>query len=200
MSAPHVSAAVALLISLGGPGDPDDIAQVLRETAQREGNAWDEKLGWGELDVTAAAQSWYGPLPNGAPDAIATVEPTSGKKPLEVTLKARDTTDPDGNVVSYEWAISGADDEAGAFVQVTLEEAGEYEITLTATDQEGLADSDTVIVEVFSPESEEEEEDEGCGCGTVGSGADPGMLLLTAIVLGCLVVMTRRVAVQRAAC
>jgi len=55
MAAPHVSAAVALLLSLNAALTPDEIRFILESTAFDLGpNGWDEEYGHGLLDVAAA--------------------------------------------------------------------------------------------------------------------------------------------------
>lgn len=54
MATPHVSGVAALLISRGIT-NPDQVRQVLQETAQRKGTYWpNPEYGWGLVDATAA--------------------------------------------------------------------------------------------------------------------------------------------------
>lgn len=53
-----------------------------------------------------------------------------------LTFDASDSTDPDGDVVGYEWAFRrGA--KAGAVVEHAFRRAGNYRVTLTVTDDDG---------------------------------------------------------------
>ena len=93
---------------------------------------------------------------NVAPVAVAAATPTVGTAPLEVQLTGSGSTDEDGTIVSYAWSIDGRDDLTEADPVVTLEEAGEYAIVLTVTDDDGATDADTVLVTVTAPEPEPE--------------------------------------------
>ena len=91
---------------------------------------------------------------NVAPVAVATATPTTGTAPLEVQLTGSASTDEDGTIVDYAWSIAGRDNLTEADPVVTLEEAGEYAIVLTVTDDDGATDADTVLVTVTVPEPE----------------------------------------------
>ena len=90
------------------------------------------------------------------PVAVATATPDSGAAPLEVQLDASGSTDPDGSIVAYRWTIPGMDDSTESTVTVTFETAGNYEVVLTVTDDEGATATDTVVVTVTEPEPEPE--------------------------------------------
>lgn len=180
MSAPHVSAAVALMLAMGGPGDPDEIASILRETAKSDLGGWDKFIGYGELNVSGAIAAYHEPLPNSPPEAIGYAEIYSGIVPETVLLFGDDSTDPDGNIVSYSWELHGGQTSTGKVVQIEILEAGEYEAILTVTDEEGESDSTIVNFELTDPPppdaSEDSDDDEkGCGCsinGTTGKTGD----------------------------
>jgi MYXO-CTERM domain-containing protein len=197
MSAPHVTAVAALMIAAGGPGAPDELEQVLRETAWGGVGGWDDFFGWGEVDAAAAVAEWAGPLPNGPPVAKASAVPSSGKVPLEVDLSALESSDPDGNIISYSWDLDDGREEDGALNSVRFDEPGTFEVELTVTDQEGRQGSDTVTVEVFVPKEEQEKDEGGCGCSAGGKGSDPVGMFLTLLVAGWLYTRTRRAGEDR---
>lgn len=61
MSAPHVTGAAALLLSLDPTLSPSEVLRVLRNTARDTAEpGWDYETGWGIVDALAAAQ-WVAP-------------------------------------------------------------------------------------------------------------------------------------------
>ena len=192
MSVPHVSAAVALMIALGGRQGPDRIAEVLRETATRETEGWDTMLGWGELNVTAAVEMYAGPLPNGPPTADAQVVPSSAEVPVQVIFSGTDITDPDGNIVSYEWDLGNGEQLSGRFLEVEFTEPGQYEAVLRVTDAEGRTDSDWKAYELKAKKKPAEpQEESGCGCAVASGAPDCSWILMLLLVLGLIFVRPR---------
>ena len=84
---------------------------------------------------------------NRAPVPVASANPAQGIAPLETTLSAEGTVDPDGEAVSYEWDLEsdGSVDATGPSVSHTYP-AGAHTATLTVRDARGLAARDTVQV------------------------------------------------------
>ncbi|NHN41380.1 PKD domain-containing protein [Halorubellus sp. JP-L1] len=64
-----------------------------------------------------------------------------------VTFDARESRDPDGDVVAYEWGFRGESRE-GAVVERTFRRAGNYVVTLSVTDDTGTSASVDVPVHV----------------------------------------------------
>ncbi|MCP4701824.1 MAG: S8 family serine peptidase [Gammaproteobacteria bacterium] len=90
--------------------------------------------------------------PKQAPTASFTASPANGTAPLKVTLDYSASKDPDGQIVSYQWAVNGQAVEADSSAQektITLTSPGTYTISLTVTDNDGLTDKaeQTVVVE-----------------------------------------------------
>ena len=54
----------------------------------------------------------------------------------------------DGEIVSYEWDLGDGTTETGDVIEYCYEEAGEYEVTLTVTDNDELTDTCTTEVTV----------------------------------------------------
>ena len=187
LSAPHVSAAAALMMSLVGKDDPDAILNAIIETARKDEPGWDEMLGWGELDVTAAVEKLYGDLPNGAPQAKISAEPSGGQAPLKIRFTGKNSTDPDGNIVLYQWDFDNGEKLEGANYEITYESPGTYQVVLTTEDAEGLTDTDSIeiLVSKQSASDTKEEEEGGCGC-SVGNSANhtgsKGPLLLLVLI------------------
>ncbi|RKZ60442.1 MAG: hypothetical protein DRR08_11330 [Candidatus Parabeggiatoa sp. nov. 2] len=102
------------------------------------------------LAYSAAALLLMGSLPvsaNQLPKADFTVDPTSGPAPLEVTLDASASSDPEGGIQHYEW--SAADQTtAGLKASMTFENPGTHEIELVVIDEFGASDTahQTVLI------------------------------------------------------
>jgi WD40 repeat protein len=89
-------------------------------------------------------------LPPAAPIAIAGSDRVAaGLNGFSATvgLDASGSVDPDGEIVSYAWSIEGSVFTTGAKVQAVLA-VGIHRITLTVTDNDGLTDSDEIVVVV----------------------------------------------------
>ncbi|MDX2304172.1 MAG: T9SS type A sorting domain-containing protein, partial [Microscillaceae bacterium] len=69
-----------------------------------------------------------------------------------VSLNGAASTDADGTIVSYVWTENGAQIATGVSPSVTLS-VGTHTITLTVADDDGVIDTDEVIVTVNAPAS-----------------------------------------------
>ena len=80
---------------------------------------------------------------NRAPVALITADNPIGAAPLAVSLSAAESRDPDGDAVTYAWAI-GDDAVPGtdAGFTFTFEEPGTYTARLTVTDAQGASATD----------------------------------------------------------
>ncbi len=91
---------------------------------------------------------------NAAPNAQAgpnqTVSDSDGSGSESVTLDGSLSEDPDGSIASYVWGESGTTLATGETAEVVLG-VGVHLITLTVTDNGGLADTDQIQVTVQSP-------------------------------------------------
>jgi len=67
-----------------------------------------------------------------------------------VTLDGSGSWDMDGTIISYIWTEDGSEIATGISPNVTLS-IGQHEITLKVTDNDGLIDTDTVVVTVNTP-------------------------------------------------
>src|SRR5690625_1632334 len=72
------------------------------------------------------------------------------------TLDARDSSDPDGTIESYEWELGDGETATGQVVVHTYDAAGSYEVTLTVIDDGGADASATRTVVVTGPPVENE--------------------------------------------
>ena len=85
----------------------------------------------------------------GRPVAEAAAVPTLvnvGEGTQTVMLSAAGSSDPDGGIVSYIWSDAGGWSAAGALVSRQLTARGEYPITLTVVDADGLTGQASVLV------------------------------------------------------
>ena len=84
---------------------------------------------------------------NKAPQAVFTVEPTSGPAPLNIQLDASASSDSDGGIVSYQWFVGGQT-TAGQKASLTLNQVGHYELVLIIVDDLGAFDMGHQTIEV----------------------------------------------------
>jgi glucose/arabinose dehydrogenase/PKD repeat protein len=85
---------------------------------------------------------------NRAPVAKATATPNFGGVPLETTLDASGSTDPDDDALAYTWQLGDGKQASGKIVKHTYTKAGKYEVVLTAADDKGASSSQTLRVDV----------------------------------------------------
>ncbi|MGB3801515.1 MAG: MopE-related protein [Lewinella sp.] len=87
---------------------------------------------------------------NEMPIAMASADPTSGTSPLTVQLSSFGSYDPDGTIVSYLWTWDGGSSTEADPVAVFT--TGDYDVTLTVTDDDGAEATDVVMISVTSPD------------------------------------------------
>ncbi len=93
------------------------------------------------------------PKPSGTPEANFTASPSSGEVPLEVSFDASGSSDPDGQISSYEWDFDDGEMGSGKTTDHTFDSSGAYTVRLTVTDDKGNKDSYTQEVEVTPKQS-----------------------------------------------
>lgn len=91
-----------------------------------------------------------GPL-NQPPTASFTYSPESPVVGEEITFDASSSTDPDGQIVSYEWDFGDSATGSGVTTAHAYTAAREYIVTLTVVDNDGATGTDTAIVTVQTP-------------------------------------------------
>jgi PKD repeat protein len=99
-------------------------------------------LGNYALQITALTASGQPPV------AQLSATPTSGTVPLTVAFSAAGSSDPDGSIVSYEWAFGDGTSATGPTASHTYTSAGSYAATLTVTDNTGLSASRSATIAV----------------------------------------------------
>lgn len=150
MAAPHVAGTAALVISAG----IGDVRTRLQNTADDLGVVGlDPYYGYGLVDADEAAGATIGPqspVANAGPDQTVSDVDESGFE--TVTLDGSASYDPDGTIMAYEW--NEGTTSLGTAASITFNFAvGVHIVTLTVTDDDGLTDTDDIIITVTEPAS-----------------------------------------------
>ena len=69
----------------------------------------------------------------------------------KIRLDANDSHDPNGQIVSYQWDFGDGNTAQGMVVTHAYADAGDYQITLTVTDNDGLVDTETGLYHLSVP-------------------------------------------------
>lgn len=85
---------------------------------------------------------------NENPIASFTASQTTGVAPLEVMFDASNSSDPEGESLTYAWDFGDGTTAAGITTNKIFEVVGTYSVVLTVTDPEGLTDVDTITISV----------------------------------------------------
>ena len=90
-------------------------------------------------------------IANLPPQASFTATPSSGTSPLSVDFDASASTDPDGQIVSYEWDFGDTQTASGVTVThvfTVQSESRVFTVILTVTDDDGATDQATKNIAV----------------------------------------------------
>ena len=91
------------------------------------------------------------PPANYPPAAVLGATPTSGKGPLVVNFDSAGSTDVDGTITSVEWDFGDSSpNSSNAATTHTYNAVGTYVASLTVTDDDGDANTDTVDISVVA--------------------------------------------------
>ena len=85
------------------------------------------------------------------PRVAFALEFTSGAAPLMVNMDASASSDEDGAIVSYEWDFGDDAMDTGVMTSHTYTENGNYTVTLTVTDNDGLTSTAQQDIRVAVP-------------------------------------------------
>lgn len=116
---------------------------------------------------------------NQSPTAIIMATPTAGGAPLDVTLDATSSMDPDGDTMTYSWQFGDGQSTAAATTTHRYTAKGTYTVVLTADDGHGGRDTAEVTITVNESKLFGPDPDTGGGSGTNpppggGGGGDTG--------------------------
>ena len=84
---------------------------------------------------------------NWSPIPIINFFPTNPAKGVKVKFDASSSTDPDGEIIKFEWQIASTT-LFGTTTEFIFNENGQYEITLIVTDSDGATSSTSTIIKV----------------------------------------------------
>jgi PKD repeat protein len=88
---------------------------------------------------------------NQPPTAVVLASPTTGPAPLTVSFDGSQSSDPNGDPLTYAWDLDGDgayDDGASAVVTYTYTAAGSHTASLRVTDSQGASGTDEVTITV----------------------------------------------------
>jgi len=104
----------------------------------------------GEIAKIAFGVVEIPPVIKFSPTADFSFTPERPRAGEPVTFDASASFDPDGQIVKYEWDFDGdgVTDAEGVRVTFTFDEPGDYPVTLTVTDNDGLTGTKTRTVPV----------------------------------------------------
>jgi glucose/arabinose dehydrogenase/PKD repeat protein len=104
-------------------------------------------ISWGQYPNDSIRRISYVGDANRSPEAIADATPSSGAVPLTVQFDGGESTDADGDPLTYDWDFGdGSAPASGASVSHTYTEAGIFTATLSVSDGRGGEDTATVRI------------------------------------------------------
>lgn len=132
-----------------------------KDDGSGKGRSVESKLAGDKIGDTLTPHlglDWYplmvpwAPVPRVEPVAIFTCDPPEPIKNLIATFNASKSYDPDGDIVLYDWNFG--DDtpivsEEGPVTTHVFIEVGDYMVTLTVTDNDGLQNSTSKLITVL---------------------------------------------------
>ena len=89
---------------------------------------------------------------NQAPVAVVSANPTQGNIPLSVTFNAGNSSDEDGDNLTYLWDFGNGDTSTDAIVSRTFTEEGRFPVSLTVND--GQQDSEQAFTTIVATDEE----------------------------------------------
>ncbi len=113
------------------------------------------------------------------PTAAIDVDPDPAEVDEDVTLSAADSSTPEGEITDYEWDVQG-ETHSGEEITTTFDEAVEYTVSLTVTNDAGESDTESTTVTV---QEVDDDDDDDADDGTPGFGVVPALVALLSIGL-----------------
>jgi hypothetical protein len=142
-SVPFTAGVAALMRTIEPDLEAAGVRFGLMESVDRLGTLEGVVVSGGRLDAGRAIARLT--EPNVDPRALASVSPTLGVSPLQVSLDGSGSTDRDGAVLAWHWDAEGRLVD-GPVATASILEPGTHEIRLDVTDDRGGTDSDVVTV------------------------------------------------------
>ena len=116
---------------------------------------------WNRVTLYLNGQLISGIEPSGdinqTPIAVISATPISGNEPLTVTLDATGSSDPEGDVLTYEWDLGNGVTATDAIFTYEFTQSGVYEVTLRVSDgtstsvaKETITVSSTEVIASFT--------------------------------------------------
>jgi len=147
MASPVVAGAAALVLDsiVGGsdaflpsPALRDAVTDAILMNADHSGALGQNMLAWtgyGRLNLYAALGG------GGSNNTPPVADFTNSSNGLNCDFDASTSFDSDGTIISYEWDFGDQHSGSGAVLSHTYSNAGNYQVTLTVTDDRGATDS-----------------------------------------------------------
>jgi serine protease len=169
MACPVVAGVAALRKAQEPDLDPGTLRDEIKETAVGVGLPASEQ-GSGRVDAASLLGAGEDGSNTGPESGIAATptDPHVG----ETTILRSDGLDTDGYVDSWEWDLGDGTTTGGAKVEHAYESPGEYEVSLTVTDDDGASASATTTVDVQPGSCSSEPTTTETFSGTLDSGED----------------------------
>ena len=89
--------------------------------------------------------------PESPPNAVFSMNPTSGVAPLEVSFNASGSTDDDGSIVSYAWDFDDGGSATGVTTSHRFDATGTFSVSLKVTDDDGNESVTSRSITVSAP-------------------------------------------------
>jgi hypothetical protein len=111
----------------------------------------------GDSQIQQLINSWATETPvgdgNDPPTASFAFSPDAPETGQQVSFNASGSSDADGSIASYEWEFDGdgETDATGDQATTAFDAAGDYDVTLTVTDDDGATDTATETLSVAEP-------------------------------------------------
>jgi PKD repeat protein len=132
MACPHIAGVVALIREANPNLTPDEVKQIMYETAYDLGSAGeDNSYGWGMVDAYEAVMLALADTSGITAEFSGT--PTSGCAPLTVNFTDLST----GEITSWDWTFGDGGTSTDQDPVYTYNNAGNYTVSLTATGPSG---------------------------------------------------------------
>lgn len=146
MSSPHVSGVAALLISMDMSRTPDQVREILQNSAKDLGpTGWDAQTGWGLVDAYAALI--FNAIPN-TPPVANPGGPYVGTEDVAVQFDGIASYDTDGDPLAYSWNFGDGSAANGVNPLHIYTAGGNYTVTLVVNDGKVNSDPATTTASI----------------------------------------------------